>query len=53
MRNMFNTYDWTAALDIDDQNRSDPLEFVYCFFHNNEAFKGIDDSKQEKQLKTK
>ena len=44
-RNMFNTYDWTAALDIDDQNRSDPLEFVYCFFHNNEAFKGIDDSK--------
>lgn len=38
-RNMFNTYDWTAAMNIDDSTPEDPLERIYCYFHNNEDFK--------------
>jgi len=37
-KNMFNTYDWTAALEIDDKTLDDPLERVYCYFHNNPDF---------------
>lgn len=37
-RNMYNSYDWTEALCIEDKNLSDPLEFIYCFYHNNPAF---------------
>ena len=37
-KNMFNTYDWTAALDIDDKSPSDPLEYIRCFFYNNPVF---------------
>ena len=37
-KNMYNTYDWTAALEIDDKPLDDPLERVYCYFHNNPDF---------------
>ena len=37
-KNMFNTYDWTAALEIDDKPLDDPLERVYCYFHDNPDF---------------
>lgn len=43
-RDMFNEYDWTETLDIDEANVDDPLETVYCYFHNNSDF-CIDDSK--------
>lgn len=38
-RDMFNTYDWTAAMDIDEANSEDSLEKVYCYYINKEEFK--------------
>lgn len=38
-RDMFNTYDWTAAMEIDEANYEDPLEHIYCYFNNKEEFK--------------
>lgn len=37
--NMYNTYDWTNALDIDETFPTDPLEKIYCYYNNNEDFK--------------
>lgn len=37
-KNMYNTYDWTAALEINDKPLDDPLEKVYCYFHDNPDF---------------
>jgi len=37
-KNMYNTYDWTDALNIDDKSPENPLEFVHCFFYNNPDF---------------
>ena len=42
-KNMYSTYDWSEALDIDDKSPSDPLEYIHCFFYNNPNF-DIDDS---------
>lgn len=37
-RNMYNTYDWTPALEIDEAIPTDPLETIHCYFHNNPDF---------------
>ena len=36
--NMYNTYDWTAALEIDESFPEDPLERIYCYYTNNKDF---------------
>lgn len=37
--NMYNVYDWNTALEIEESTPDDPLETIYCWFHNNENFK--------------
>lgn len=37
--NMYNTYDWTAALEIDEAIPENPLERIYCYYNNKEEFK--------------
>lgn len=37
--NIYNTYDWTKALEIDEAIVENPLERIYCYFHNNDDFK--------------
>lgn len=36
--NIYNTYDWTAALEIDEEFPADSLERVYCYYTNNVDF---------------
>lgn len=38
-RNLYNTYDWSDALEIDESFSEDSLEKVYNYFHNNSDFR--------------
>lgn len=37
--NIYSTYDWSAAMEIDDDFPEDSLERVYCYYTKNEDFK--------------
>lgn len=47
--NIYNTYNWEKAIEIDEATMADPLERIYCFFMNNEAFKVETDEQFENQ----
>lgn len=37
--NIYNTYDWSAALEIDESMPDNPLDRIHSYFHNRDEFK--------------